>query len=191
MASYDNDHIEALQNDYAELIRAFNPDIVKIEPVQASIDMMCKLKVTVTSPDRPSYVLANSAGKGPKQSQSIVFFIDVPAGYPAAKPDIYYQEGGYLAHVNAFRHGAQCTDTWKPYSSLLSIAEKTIKAIIYVPEVVRYDSMANSDLRDWQKDKTASGEFPLFSPELIYARYKKHTSLPVVSARVFRPLPAR
>ena len=175
-----------------EIDCSLNSDIIETKFLKPdNEDSMCKVKVIVTLREKPSYILTSKTDAIPKPVNCVEFYINVPFGYPVVKPHVYFRHDSFLAHVNTFRNGDQCTDEWGPYCSLLTLIEKTVKAIIYDPVVALPNAPANSNLVEWQAAKTRSREFPLFPPEHIYARYKKLRALPSNMVRGKRPLPNR
>ncbi len=165
----------ALRNDEREMLDAFNPDKVKIESIETPTGMMAKYKVKVNV---PTHYLENDSLNNPIPTDSIVFYIEVLNGYPKTKPRVYYPSGKRLASVNVFSpercngmRAAQCTDEWYPKtSSLFLLVEKTVRDIIHDPSVCRYDSMANSSLEAWHKEKVKNKLFPTIDPAELYRK---------------------
>ena len=169
------DSMIALRNDKYELLHAFDPNIVKIEDEWCNAYFMAKFKVTVNA---PTHYLTGDDMKSPKPTDSIVFYVEVPNGYPKTKPRVYYPAEKRLASVNVFppldkekMYASQCTDEWYPKtSSLFLLVEKTVRDIIHDPCVCRYDSMANSSLEDWHRENVKKGCFPTIDPAEIYKK---------------------
>ncbi len=158
---------EAFKNDKDELITAFNPKYVTITQEKTPAGCLALFKVIVNA---PTYILTCEEDTTPKPAQKLVFFIKVFNDYPAIAPKVYFASNCRLAHVNTFRNGTQCIDAWGKYSSLKSIAEKTIRAIIHDENVTKYNSPACSALESWQKSMVAKKAFPsLTPPDLILA----------------------
>lgn len=170
----ETDSVEALRNDYGELITAFDPSHVIIQRLKAPKGSMLLLKVTVNA---PSYYLTSRTDVVPKPTDRMWFYINVFNGYPKVKPSVFYPSDRYLAAVNTFRDGAQCTDAWHTYSSIAGLCEKTCRAIVQDPCVARFDSMANSAMEKWQRDKIRSGQFPTLDPADLLRR--KPAAVPV------------
>ena len=163
----ERDSIEALRNDYYEVLTAFNPEIItitKLRPEDSSD--MCLLKVHV---DAPCYVLKGKNSNSPQMVGSNDFFVRVKNGYPSTKPVVYFNDNAINASVNTFKSdGNQCIDTWNPATSSLKRAiEKTIRDIIHDPTVTKYHSMANSSLKEWQQDLTSRGLLPTIDPAIL------------------------
>ena len=163
MAFVDEQTVEIIKNEYLEIMEILTPRVVmrRLPPEEGSLLL---LEFTVNA---PTYYITGSGDTNPKATDSIKFFIDVKNGFPKVKPDVYYEPGKILASINAFTIGVQCIDTWHydeehagSNSTLVGTVRKTIMDIIHDPVVSRYDSMANSSLATWQKNKTAAGEFP-------------------------------
>lgn len=161
------DSIAALENDYRELLMTFNDDVVEITRIQPDVGYMCKLKITVHA---PCYFLNGANDVSPKLQNWIEFYVAVKNFYPQTKPIVYYAENRYLASVNVWNNGVQCIDHWNVYSSLCSIVEKTVKDIIHDPMVTRYDSMANVNMENWQKQMTAQKKLPTMASNMIYSQ---------------------
>lgn len=159
------DSVEALRNDYYALINAFNSNIVHIDRESAPIGTMCLLKITVKA---PSHILSTEDDIHPKPVNELSFRIQVMNGYPLTKPRVFYPPDHRLASVNVFRTGAQCVDEWLQYSSLVTLAEKTIRDIIHDPNVSRYESMAYSPLKVWQKTMVENGTFPTIDVNQLF-----------------------
>ena len=162
------DSIEALVNDYEQMISTFNPKYVVFNRQQVPPGVMLLLKVDVNV---PTYVLKQNE-RNPIFTNGISFYISVPEGYPETKPEVYYGNEKWLASVNVFSNDkhVQCIDTWTKQSSLRSIAEKTLRDIIHDTSVTRYDNMATSTLATWQKSMDQKGEFPTMNPNLLFTQ---------------------
>ena len=187
----NGDTVEALKNDYLQLIRMFNPRYVSIQRVQAVNGEALHLKVTVNA---PSHYLTSEDDINPKPCDSMTVDIVCFPGYPIQPVKAYYAKNHYLASPNVFRSGHACIDTWIPFtSSLITVVEKLIRDIIHDPVVTRYDSMANYHMEKWHKNGVASGSFPTISAKTLYA--VESTSLPprkaTVNAGGTPPLPGR
>ncbi len=186
-----SDSLMALRNDEREMLAAFNPEKVRIEPTEAPTGMMSKYKVTVNV---PTHYLEDNELKNPIPTNSIVFYVEVLNGYPKTKPRVYYPSGKRLASVNVFAPDAhnrmrcaQCTDEWYPKtSSLFLLVEKTVRDIIHDPSVCRYDSMANTSLETWHKENVKNKRFPTVDPAELY---RKNTVELTTSTKRIPPLP--
>lgn len=159
--------LEALVNDWKDLCMAFNPDIVSLQREQAPEGAMLLVKVTVHA---PSYEIVDGGDDTPQRVEQQDFRLLVYNGYPAVKPKVYFGPKSRNASVNCFQSKTQCTDEWGPYSSLLTLVEKTVKDIIHDPSVTRYNSMAYGALEHWQREMTSKGILPTIPPERIYFR---------------------
>ena len=163
----DDDSVEALKNDYEEVMRTYNPSFVRIERVKANAGEAMHLKVTVTA---PSHYLESQSDASPKACDSMTVNIIAKPGYPLTALSASYSSSHYLASPNVFRSGEACIDNWIPFSSsLITVVEKLVRDMIHDPSVTRYDSMANSGLEDWHKNGVSSGIFPTIDPKLLYA----------------------
>lgn len=188
----EEDSIEALKNDYQEIVRKYDSRFVIIQRVQANTGEALHLKVTVKAPSH--YLTANDDSK-PKPCDSMTAEIVCYPGYPLKSVAVTYAKDHYLASPNVFRSGNACIDTWIPFtSSLTTVVDKLVRDMIHDPSVTRYDSMANSSVSEWHKDGVASGRFPTIQPKLLYA--SEVTALPprrtaVKAGAMPPPLPGR
>lgn len=161
------DSVEAIKNDYEELLRKYNPDIVAIQRLQAKAGEAMHLKITVKA---PTHYLASSSDDVPKACNYMDVFIICYPGYPLKSVSVHYDKSRYLASPNVFRSGNACIDTWIPFtSSLISVVDKLVRDIIHDPNVTRYESMANSSMKEWHMKGVSSGKFPTIMPKLLYA----------------------
>lgn len=160
------DTILALRNDYKELLGIFNPQVVTITREQTRPGTMCLLKFHVKA---HTFILDSEYDVTPKPADDIIFYMEVYEGYPDKKPLVYYPVSRKLASVNVYPGGQQCTDKKKSYTSLCSLAEKTIRDIIHDTNVTRYDSMANGRLEQWQRSMEQKGAFPTLQPRFLFA----------------------
>lgn len=165
----------ALKNEIQDINEKFNPERVKIEYLEVKSGFLTNLKITVYAPTfvisrKDILELEKDAEKKlvPKSVDHIVFYVDVPEKFPAVGPKFYYDQDNILASVNVYRTGVQCINTWLEGSSLLGAFEKTIRDIIHVPVVTKFNSMANGDLEAWQRELFASGTVPTINPKLIF-----------------------
>lgn len=158
MEQINQDAIEAIVNEYRD-IQEMLTENVRVERMKAPQGSDCLWKFTVNA---PTYIITGVNDTKPVAVDQIVFYLDVKHGFPKVKPYVYYEPGKILASVNAYAtSGAQCIDDWHydemnagNNSTLAGTVRKTIMDIIHIPEVSRYDSMANSSLREWQQDLT-------------------------------------
>lgn len=158
---------EAFDRDKEELLNGFNPRYVVIEEERAPDGCMGLFRVTVKA---KSWIVTSEADVSPRQVAKQVFYIKVYENYPAIAPKVYFAPNCRLAHVNTHRNGVQCIDKWGRYSSLLSVAEKTIRACIYDENVTKYESKACSSLETWQKNMAAQKAFPTIDPPDLILR---------------------
>lgn len=188
----EDDSVEALKNDYQEIIRTYNPKYVTFQRVQAKIGEAMHLKVTVKA---PSHYLTSNEDVSPKVCESMTADIICYPGYPLKSVSASYASNHYLASPNVFRSGSACIDNWIPLtSSLTTVVDKLVRDMIHDPSVTRYDSMANSFMERWHKDGVAAQRFPTIHPKLLYASEvtalppRKVARMPVTAPP---PLPAR
>ena len=161
------DSLEALKNDYEELLRNYNPRYVTIRRLQAKTGEAMHLKVTVRA---PSHYLATTEDTTPKACESMTADIICYPGYPLKAVLAFYGSDHYLASPNVFRSGDACIDTWIPFtSSLTTVVDKLVRDMIHDPGVTRYDSMANSSVAQWHRDGVTAGRFPTIPPKWLYA----------------------
>ena len=179
---------EAYERDKAELLAAFNPRYVCITEEQTPAGCLGLLKVTVNT---KSYILTCADDTDPKPVDKPYFYIKVFNDYPAIAPKVFFPPNRRLAHVNTFRNGTQCIDEWKRYSSLKSIAEKTIRAIIYDENVTKYNDMACSSVQAWQKSMAAKKAFPMLQPPDLILNTKTASVSTVAKPTTPPPLPGR
>ncbi len=177
-----------LRNEYMDILDSVT-DNVKIERLSPPSGAILRLKVTVNA---PSHYITGVGDNNPKPTDQMVFFVDVKNGYPRTKPSVYYPEGKILASINVFPTGAQCIDQWfydvkhaGKNSTLAGTIRKTLMDIIHIPSVSRYDSMANSDLKDWQERMTRNHSLPTCHMDRVLKR-EKDTDIVIT-----RPLPKR
>lgn len=162
-----DDSIEALKNDYLQLIHMYNPRYVTIQRVQAGRGEALHLKVTVNA---PSHYLTSEDDIAPKACNSMTVDVVCNPGYPMEPITAYYAKDHYLASPNVFRSSHACIDTWIPFtSSLITVVEKLIRDMIHDPVVTRYDSMANPRMESWHKHGVSSGVFPTIKMKNLYA----------------------
>lgn len=171
--------IEALRNDYDELLRAFNPRYVTIcqaPKTQDQAGLMCILRVTVKV---PTYYLTGESDRKPKKTDGLTFEILVAEGYPKVKPTVRYVGGKRLASVNVFPNGVQCTDQWKEGCSLFTLAKKTISDIVHESVVTRYNSRAtpSDELEAWQRSLSGAS-VPMSKILLWTPAFKRPPALP-------------
>lgn len=170
----EEDSVEALKNDYQEILRKYDPRYVAIQRVQTKAGEAMHLKVTIKA---PSHYLTTNEDSTPKACGSMTADIICYPGYPLKSVSASYAANHYLASPNVFRSGSACIDAWIPFtSSLTTVVDKLVHDMIHDPVVTRYDSMANSSMAQWHKDGAAAGRFPTISPRLLYASGK--TALP-------------
>lgn len=163
----EDDSALALQNDYREVIRKYDPKRVTFKRVQAKAGEALHLKVTVHT---PSHYLTTKEDTTPKSCDSMTVDIICYPGYPLKAISAFYAADHYLASPNVFRSGNACIDTWIPFtSSLITVVDKLVRDMIHDPSVTRYDSMANSGVAQWHQDGVRSGRFPTIRPKLLYA----------------------
>lgn len=161
----DDDSIEAIRNDYRELMRRYNPRRVRIERMPAQSGEAAHLKLTVLA---PSHYLTAETDTTPKPCDSMSCEIVIYMGYPLKGLRVYYPKDHFLASPNVFRHGAACIDKWIPYtSSLLTVTDKLVMDMIHNPTVTRYESPANQYVINWHKEGVANGAFPTIDPREI------------------------
>ena len=187
----EEDSAEALKNDYQEIVRKYNPRYVTIQRVQTKAGEAMHLKVTVKA---LSHYLTTNEDSFPKACESMTADIICYPGYPLKSVSASYPSDHYLASPNVFRSGNACIDTWIPFtSSLTTVVDKLVRDMIHDPDVTRYESMANSSMKQWHKNGVAAGHFPTIHPKLLYA--PEMTALPPRRAKSnpvsTPPLPGR
>ena len=131
----DNITKEVIKNEYMDLKEAFNESRVIIERCTPTEGNLLLLKFTVKA---KTHYITSVNTTNPIETDEIVFYINVPNGYPKSKPLVYYPKDKMLASVNAFTSGNQCIDDWHfdehnagNNSNLLVVARKTIMDIIH------------------------------------------------------------
>ncbi len=161
------DSIEALKNDYLEIVHRYDPMRVDIQRVRAGVGEAMHLRVTVYA---PSHYLTSLKDMTPKTCRTMAVDIICYPGYPVTPVKALYSKDHFLASPNVFRTGNACIDTWIPFtSSLITVVDKLVRDIIHDPEVTRYDSMANSSMERWHKQGVETKQFPTIQPKLLYA----------------------
>ena len=166
---------EALSNDYEELTRRFS-NRVTFRRLKAKEGEALHIEITLKA---PTHYLTSKTDTNPKPCSSMVAHIICYPGYPLKGVTAYYDSNHYLASPNVFRSGNACIDAWIPFtSSMITVADKMLRDMIHDPEVTRYESMANSDMKQWHMNGAATGRFPTIAPKLLYA-----SELPAMPAR--------
>lgn len=210
MANVDEKTVQLIKNELDE-IKELLTDRIKMERIKKE-GLLLYLKFTVNA---PTYYITGSGDKEPKATDSIVFSISVPYGYPKSGPTVNYEPGKMLASVNAFVSGRQCIDDWHydeqssaHNSTLVGTVRKTVMDIIHDSVVTNYESVANRELIIWQQNMTANHKFPtcrlntLFHSEAYNAEHSGPPVLPQkagmgnrptgsVGRNVMPPLPVR
>lgn len=181
--------IERLKNEFREIL-GMQTDRVSIRTLKKKpAGSLALIEVNVKLP-KATYYIEGADDTIPKATNEISFLIDVLDGFPRTKPHVYYYQNKILAHVNTFTSGSQCIDDWLydeehsgNNSSLAGTVQKTVMAIIHDPAVTRYDSMANGNLRKWQQEKTAAGEFPSCRINMLLKLDGNDTGMPAVPVK--------
>lgn len=187
----DADSREAIKNDYAEIMKRYHPDRVRIQRIQTKPGEELHLRVTTLA---PSHYLESSTDTNPKACDSMAVDIIVYLGYPLKAVSACYPANHYLASPNVYPSGRCCINTWIPYvSSLLTVVEKLVMDMIHWKEVTIYSPPANASMVKWHKDGVAEGRFPTIQPKLLrrLAPRALPVSKPRTAAPVPRPLPTR
>ena len=156
-------------NDKKKLAKHFNPQYVRIFECPANPGCICTLKFVLRV---PTYVATKSCSS-PQFAQFIVFYIDILPNYPKSKPRVYYGDDVWLHHVNVFlsKNHPQCTDSYDPdNSSIIELAEKTARAIVFDTHVRRFNSMASSVPEQWQRRMENENKLPTMNPALLFMR---------------------
>lgn len=195
MADVDEKTVQLVKNELDD-IKALITDKIVMERIRKDGSLLY-LKFTVNA---PTYYITGKNDTNPKSTNSIVFYIDVPYGYPKAGPTVYYESGKMLASVNAFTSGRQCIDDWHydeesaaNNSSLVGTVRKTVMDIIHDAVVSNYESVANGSVKEWQQRMTASHKFPtcrlntLFHSEAYNAEHSGPPGLPQKPGACSRP----
>lgn len=154
---------EAILNEFINIKEVLTDNVILTrETAPAGYAALWKVNVKA-----PTYYLDSDEDKTPKSINEIFFKVGIKDNFPVGKPDVFYPVEKHHAGVNTFRDGRQCIDDWiyDPIhagrnSTLLNTVVKTIKDIIYDPSVMRFDSMANSDISTWQKERVNNHSFP-------------------------------
>lgn len=178
---------EAYERDKAEMLEGFNPRYVTITEERAPAGCMGLFRITVSA---NTFILTCEEDTTPKPANKLVFYVKVFPNYPAIAPSVYFAPNCRLAHVNTFRNGTQCIDKWGKYSSLKSVVEKTIRAIIFDENVTKYESMAFRTIEDWQKRMASKNAFPTLNPPDLILR-SSCTAVSPMAATLPPPLPGR
>lgn len=184
------DSIDAVKNDYSEVIKKYNPDVVTFSRIRPEAGEAMRFKVTVNA---PSHYLTSGDDKDPKPCRSMTATIAVKMGYPLVKVEAFYAPDHFLASPNVFTStpGKACIDTWYPFkSSLITTVDKLVRDMIHDPSVTRYDSMANYSMEAWHKKGVREKRFPTIDPSCIYAKDSGY-SRSNASRRVAAALPPR
>lgn len=203
MVSVDENTFKLIKNELDE-IKEIITDRIKMRRLEKEGSMLL-LEFTVMA---PSFYITRDGDTDPKPTDSMIFYIDIPYGYPKVKPTVYYAAGKILASVNTFTSGRQCIDDWfydeehsAKNSTLVGTVKKTVMDIIHLTEVTNYGSMANKSLAEWQRKMTAEKKLPTCSLDTLFyteSYLKEHSGPPALpkkgtssSAKVMPPLPKR
>lgn len=190
------DSFNSLRRDFLELSTAFNPDLVQIKRCNPPVGSCALIQITVNLSKYRSdglYYLDTPGFSTPKTTCRMSFFIDVPYGFPATKPKVYFPAKYRNVHVNGFapslddpEKAYHCYGDWSENSSLFSIARKVILAIIHDETVAGYGSPACFIPKQiqWQKNMARKGKFPAIDPALLYKNTRGGSRMPP-------PLPSR
>lgn len=165
----------SLQNDLTRLKKTFNPHYVSFSVLPAKAGSIFTFKMHMKN--ITTYV-KRSDSVPPVPVHSIDVYFDIHSGYPRVKPTVYYGDTQWLCHVNTFTtpQHKQCTDIYDPNnSSLVELAIKTARAVVYDKNVARYDSMAMPSQKEWQQRMERSGKFPTINPTLLFTANQKRT----------------
>lgn len=166
----DDDSREALKNDYAEVMKKYNPRVVSISRAKAEAGEAMHLKVTVNA---PSHYVTDASDMSPKPCDSMTADVICRPGYPLVKIEVHYPKNRRLASPNVFTSGGACIDNWIPFtSSLITVIDKIAHDMIHDPNVTRYESPACSGMIQWHKDGVAVGRFPTIPPKNLYSPEK-------------------
>lgn len=170
----------ALERDEKEL-EVISRDMVKIEKSEKVTGILARYRITVDLGDKNTYIIRKNSNE-PEAVNRIVFFADVPFTYPEGSVRVYFGPEKGLCHVNTWNdeNHSQCIDEWTKYSSIKTVIEKTLRAILYDEDVCRYESMANSAVKKWQQEKVHNGEFPLYPSSILF---KKSIDIPKPSVK--------
>ena len=164
----EEESIEAVKNDYGELMKRYAPNIVRIERLKALEGEMLRLYITVKA---LSHYLTSPTDTIPKRCTTMSFYVVVYYGYPLVAVKVFYPPDHYLASPNVFRHGHACIDTWKVFtSSLLTAVDKVIHDIVHDPCVTIYNPPANGSMVDWHKKGVKERRFPTIETRHLYRR---------------------
>ena len=161
----DKDTLLAIKNEYRDMINMLGHR-VKVErlPVAHGEGLLCKWKFNVNA---PSYYISSKDDVDPKRTHNMVFYMELPNGFPKTAPKVYYPTDKMLASINVYRSGTQCIDTWYyddthsgGNSSVKGVVKKTLLDIIHEPSVSNFNSQANSSLCSWQRTMNEKGLLP-------------------------------
>ena len=157
----------ALKNDFDEILRNYDPNVVTIERCPTGPGEALHLKVTVHA---PSHYLVSATDTDPKPCDYMTAHVICYPGYPLKSIRAYYMSNYRLASPNVFSSGVACIDTWVPFtSSLVTVVEKLVHDMIHDPQVTRYDSVACHSMVIWHRSHAQAGEFPTIPPKSLYA----------------------
>lgn len=155
----------ALKNDREELEKGINPAHVHITELTPMDGCSVFLQVDVVgittwvcSTDNPT----------PHRSNSIRFFLTASSPYPSGRIHVFYGDKEWPAHVNVHLNNChtQCLDVQDRYASLYRAIRKTLRAIVFDPAVVRFDSKANSQYLEFMTSH--ANQFPSFNPAKLF-----------------------
>ncbi len=158
-----SDVVERIANEYTDILNMRTPNVI-VRRVTPNPGSLALLEFTVFA---KTYYITDGNDTNPKETDRIVFYLDIKDGFPADKPCVYFEQGKQHASVNCHKNGYECIDEWHydpthagRNTTLVGTVKKVLMDIIYDPAVANYNSMANRALEEWQKGKVKSGEFP-------------------------------
>lgn len=164
--------IELLKKQYAEMMSRFNkPDIIEINRVRPQNNELVRLCIDVYL---PTY-LAGS-GNTPIPSDYATFNVSAMPGTSFIVFHANFADAETrVAHPNIYANGNICINTQLNYTSLSSIVEKCLRAVVFDPGVDEYPR-ACSAFEDWFLNKKRNGDFPTVDLQTIFGTDISNTS---------------
>lgn len=183
----DRDDIHAFNEQWKDVESRYNPEVVHLKKVKPNAGTLARIEFEMDlagamHPRRvfPSKFYVHKANEETlSRTDHIAGVADILPGFPASRPKVKFLNNQIPQHINIFRNGAMCIGTSD--ETVLSIMfDNIFRACIYDPDpsVANYGSAADGTARDWQKEREASGEFPILNPALLFQRAR--TGLPPV-----------
>lgn len=187
MNNYVPDDVHAFNEQYRDVEHRYNPAVVTLRKIEPAAGAIASLEFKVSpcgaaaAGEHPEIYVINNDTNTEEKIREITGWVHILPGFPATRPVVCFSSKKPLKHINVFKGGRMCVGD-DPQTSLTILMDNVIGACIYNPNpfVANYDSPANGDAVEWQKEKELSGEFPLIDPAKIFNKTARSLPQPVV-----------